>query len=394
MFCFILFAVCVFALAHTYVLFPLWVKWAARGKHNNTITYEAQSEDLPQVAILMSCYNEEKVISRKLQNSLSLTYPADKLVLYIGSDCSSDATHDLIQQFMSAYPERQIHFFPFSERRGKPAVINDLALQASKADLFILTDADVMLEPNTVFELAKHFKQANIGLVDSNLQNLNREAGVGATEGVYMNREASVKHDEGKAWGLTLGPSGGCYAIRAAWFSPVPQGYLVDDFYIALRILERGAWAISEPAALCYEQSPSHIGDEFKRKTRIAAGNFKNLETFYHLLSPTRGRLAYVFWSHKVLRWIGPFLFLLALMAAAILAFVQGSLYFQIIFGLMLGGLLGSPLLDAVLNLMGIKNHLLRALTYFIAMNAALLKGFFKYLRGVKTGVWQPTKRS
>jgi hypothetical protein len=65
-------------------------------------------------------------------------------------------------------------------------------------------------------------------------------------------------------------------------------------------------------------------------------------------------------------------------------------------FQLALLGQLGLPLLlllDAALRRSGKNLRLLRFVTHFYSMNAALLVGYWQYLRGIKTTIWRPTQR-
>ena len=103
-----------------------------------------------------------------------------------------------------------------------------------------------------------------------------------------------------------IGPFGGCYMLRSNYFSKVPDNYLVDDFYIAMEVFRKGGLAINDLSAICTESNSSDILEEFKRKSRISAGNFQNLLTFKNLLWPPFSKLAFNFISHKVLRWLGP----------------------------------------------------------------------------------------
>lgn len=374
---------------------------AAMGKKQNTNCYS--QEELPMLSILLSAYNEEAVIVEKLESIFQSNYPLEKLHIYIGSDCSDDQTNALVDGFVEKYPNH-LHFSPFQERRGKPRVINEIASQAAarypfKADhVLLITDANVMLLPNTLYELVKHFKQEEIALVDSNIQHPSvggQGEGIGKNEQGYISHEVSLKNQEGRAWGAMVGPLGGCYALRSTHFAEVPVGYLVDDFYIAMKAFEKGGKAINEPKAICHEDVSNSMVEEFRRKTRISTGNFANLATFWRLLLPKHGALAFAFFSHKVLRWLGPFFMLTALATNICLAFLWGgNLFYQILFILQIVGFLGVPLLDYLTKKVGIHSPLLRYITYFIAMNLALLKGFFNYLKGVRNNVWQPTKRN
>ncbi|MGH1336478.1 MAG: glycosyltransferase [Aureispira sp.] len=392
---------CVYGLVHSYVVYPLLVRWAAAKKEGNQDIYEL-TEELPPVSFVMSLYNEESVIAEKLKTLSDSTYPSDKLHFYIGSDCSSDTTNALVTAWAKNNP--QVHFYAFEERRGKPSVINDLIAAArasypSTTDhILIISDANVLLEPTTIYQLAKHFKNTAIGLVDSNIQHPSQRAmaveGIAATEDHYISREVHIKNLEGRAWGRTMGPLGGCYAIRANWFSPVPPNFLVDDFYIAMKVFEQGGRAINELEAVCYEVVSSDLQEEFRRKTRISAGNFANLATFKHLLWPPTSSLGFAFLSHKVLRWLGPFFILTAYGCLWGLTLIYHNQFYGTLLFLANIGLFGVPLLDGILKKLNINVVILRYITYFNAMNLALFNGFFKYLKGVQNGIWQPTKRN
>ncbi len=397
----ILFWLSVAAILHSYLLYPLILRLVSIGKKQNSVCFEY--DELPTLSILMSAYNEEAVIEAKIESIFASNYPLEKLHVYIGSDCSDDHTNRMVEALLEKYPN-QLHFFPFQERRGKPRVINEIARQAAQRHPFhadhilLITDANVMLLPDTLFELIKHFKNSAIALVDSNIQHPSVQVqgeGIGKNEQGYISREVRLKHLEGLAWGAMVGPLGGCYALRSTHFVEVPVGYLVDDFYIAMRAFEKGGEAINEPKAVCYEDVSSSIAEEFRRKTRISTGNFTNLATFWRLLLPQHGALAFAFFSHKVLRWLGPFFMILALFSNLLLAILWGgNLFYQILFIMQIVGFLGLPLLDFLSKKMGLHFPLLRYITYFIAMNLALLKGFFNYIKGVRNNVWQPTKRN
>lgn len=394
-----IFWLCVYGLLHSYVIYPIILKVVASSKANNQEIY-MPNESLPQVSFVMSLYNEESVIEEKLKTLLATNYPKDRFHVFIGSDASSDQTNAIVKDFVAQ--QETFHFFPFSERRGKPSVINDIVAKAREAcanpqhHLIIISDANVMLEPKTVYELAKHFKNKTIGLVDSNIQNPKAkqlgEEGIAASEKTYISREVYLKNLEGRAWGRTMGPLGGCYAIRAELFDPVPANFLVDDFYIAMKVFEKGKLAINELDAICYEAVPSDMKEEFRRKTRISAGNFANLAAFKHLLWPP-GSMSFAFLSHKVLRWYGPFFILISYLCLAILGLGYQNQFYLTLFIMETFGLFGIPLLDWLLKKMNLNVVIIRYITYFNAMNLALFNGFFKYLKGVQNGIWQPTKR-
>lgn len=392
----IVFGISTGALFHSYVLYPWLLKIWVGSKKLVTLQYQ-KNEELPNVSIIMSVYNEAAVIEAKLHSLLELNYPDQKTHLYIGSDASSDETNQIIHQFQQKHSN--IHFFPFQNRRGKPEVVNELT-EIAKAQygnhpdhLFLLTDASVMLTPDTLYHLAKHFKQPEVALVDSNMQHMGMEVeGISRSEHRYISREVFIKHRESILWKTMVGPFGGCYMIRSTYFQRIPPNFLVDDFYVTMKVLEKGQWVINDLDAHCLEPVSHEIKEEFRRKSRISAGNFQNLTHFFHLWWPPIRPLNFAFFSHKILRWLGPFFLLGALLSATYLSFL-GSFLFLVINFLLLIGLIGIPLTDFLLSNWKINVLPFRNIRYFVLMNIALLYGFFKYLKGIKTNVWQPTKR-
>lgn len=392
----ILFWLCTLGLVHSYVFYPLIIKILSSGKKNNQIVFAAE-EDLPMVSVIMSVYNEESVIDEKMESLIELDYPKNKLKIYVGSDCSDDATN----LKMTSFKEKHDHicFVPFEERRGKPDVVNDLSEMAilenhlDENHLFLMTDASVILKENTLFQLVKHFKNQAIMLVDANMVNVGMKSdGISKVENEYISTEVTLKHLEGIAFGKMVGPFGGCYAIRSNYFSKIPPKFLVDDFYIAMRAFEKGGLAINELEAKCYESVSHDLQEEYRRKSRISAGNFQNLAIFQHLLWKMNS-LSFAFFSHKVLRWLGPFFIIFAFLSNGLLA-ATDNFFYKLLFLFQTLFLLLVPLLDVLFKKLKINILAFRKVRYFVMMNIALLEGFIKYLNGIKNNVWQPPKRN
>ena len=393
----IIFWLCFFSVVYTYLLYPLLLRWLARGHQASPPTL-GDKDTWPRISILMSVYNEERVIRQKLDSLLGLDYPTNRLAVFIGSDCSKDDTNKIVGAYASRYSH--IHFFPFSERQGKPGVINRLATEAARnwgleaGHVFVITDASVMLEPQVLHCLARHFSDPKVGLVDAHLVHTGmQDAGISKAEDQYISTEVRLKHLEGLVWGKMIGPFGACYAVRSNRYSEVPPAYLVDDFYIAMKVLEKGDKALNDLEAICYESVSHEISEEFRRKSRISAGNFQNLLTFRHLWWPPFRPLGFAFFSHKVLRWMTPFAIVLMLTTTGLLA-LEGNLFFCVLFWLLGGGLVLPPVLDNFLKKLNIDLLPVRGAHYFIMMNLALLVGFFKFIKGIRSNVWEPTKRN
>lgn len=382
----LLFWTSVFLIVYNYVLFPLIIQRLAKSKAPNSLIY--LENELPEISILMAAHNEEKVIEEKIRSIFNARYPHEKIELLIGSDCSTDKTNEIVIQLQQEFPE--IQFFPFTTRTGKIGIINQLAEKA-KNEIFILTDANVMLDQHTLFELVKHFKNEKIGLVDSRMTNFNlKRDGISFQEKTYISFEGLTKMAEGKLWGTMMGPFGGCFAMRKSLFEPVPLNFLVDDFYLNMLVLSKNKQCINEPLAVVYEDVSNQMGIEFKRKKRISAGNFQNLFHFFKLLWRFDS-VSFCFFSHKVIRWKTPFLLLLIIGTLPFL-WQENKLYF---ISLILAGIiLGLVIIELLFTKMKINLGPLRFLTHFAAMNLALLAGFFQYMSGIQTSIWNPTERN
>jgi cellulose synthase/poly-beta-1,6-N-acetylglucosamine synthase-like glycosyltransferase len=380
--------VSIVAIIQSYVFYPLITSLLSRLKKENDRVLTV-TDDLPFVSIIMAVHNEEIVISEKFQSLYDTGYPGDRFELLVGSDGSSDRTNDILEEFSKGH--ESFHFIAFRKRRGKPAVINELRDRA-RGDILIMTDAQVLFTPDTIFELVKHYRNDQIGLVGANILNTRIDkSGISYQEWSFMSREIRLKYHEGKVWGTMIGAYGACYSIRNEYYTNVPEGYSVDDFYITMKVLEKKKKCILEMKAIGYENVPNRLSEEFRRKIRIAAGNFQNLKTFYKLLWPPYTGVAFSFFSHKVLRWLGPFFLLFLFISNIILAFYYP--FYRILL-IIQGLLIISPIIDFLLRKIGLHIVILRFITHFYSMNLALLVGFLKFIKGTETNVWQPTRRT
>lgn len=382
------------AVIYSYAIYPWLLSWLAKGKPENTLVWQ-HDDDLPVVFIVLSAYNEEKVIARKIESVFNSTYPADKIRLVIGSDNSSDRTDEIIRKY--AAENSRIFFRPFEGRNGKAIVLNALiaGLQNDFKEwnnsILLLTDANVFFTEETLFQLVKHFKNTSIGQVAANILNKGmRDDGISFQEQAYIQRENKIKYHEGILWGSMMGAFGACHAIRTQCWKTIPRRYLMEDFFLSMNVLSLGYKAIKEMKAVCYEDVSNEMSEELKRKTRIQAGNFQNLSSFWKLLFRFNA-VSFCFLSHKVIRWFGPVLIIISLISNFFL--IDKHWFFQITFWLQCI-LMFSPFMDAILKRAGIHLRLLRFVSYFYAMNFALIKGMMMYLKGVKSNVWSPTQRN
>jgi len=370
---------------HSYVLYPILLKYLIRKKgisvNRSMLTHR------PSLSIIIPAHNEEQVLGEKLNSILSSDYDLSSLEIIIGIDQSTDFSGIIAESFHDKFPHFKVHYF--SERQGKINIVNALVPKAQH-ELIVLTDANVLFTKNTLKALSQHFIDPSIGLVDTRMKNYGlKNTGISMPESDYIAGEVKVKEAEGVLWGAMMGPFGGCFTFRKICFSPIPSHFLVDDFYINMVCIEKGFKCINEQNAVVLEDVSNDLNVEFKRKIRISAGNFQNLRRFWRLLLKFNG-LSFAFLSHKVLRWISPVF--LIFMILQILLEANNSLFYSICYFM----LIMIPL-TFIVDYLARKQQthvvFLRYIIHFISMNVALFLGLLQFLKGIRSSVWEPTKR-
>ena len=264
----------------------------------------------PRVSIILSAFNEEKYIEKKLLNLLNLDYPEDKYEILVGSDGAGDATDAIISKFRSP----RIRFFRFVTNLGKPHVVNALVEEASEA-ILVFTDARQALSRNAIRALAQNFYDPAVGCVSGELHFRNvPQTGVAGGMDLYWRYEKFLRRRESEI-GSMLGATGALYAVRRSLFTPIPVDILVDDMYLPLAVIRQGYRVVFESEASAYDQVSQKGREEFKRKVRTLTGNYQIFWRLPHLFDPFGSSVAWQLFSHKFLRLMVPF-FLAGLLIA------------------------------------------------------------------------------
>ncbi|MGB8358881.1 MAG: glycosyltransferase [Bacteroidales bacterium] len=378
-------------LAWTYLLYPglVFILAAFRKKRKtlNEKQHLKAATSLPFVSVIMSIYNEEKVLGEKIRSMLASDYPVELTEFLVGSDASDDGTDKIMKEFDAS--ESRIKYHRDPSRKGKAAMLNSLASMA-KGNIVIVTDANVIFSPGTIRLLASAFASPETGLCDATvIPSISPGNGVIRQENMYTRFETSLRRAEGEAWGAMTGPYGGCYAVRRELFPKIPDNTLVDDLYVGLTVLRKGFDSFNVAEAAVSEDTQPDIASQFRRRVRIAAGSFQNLFRFGPF--PTGKFItSFAFFSHKVLRWFTPLFLTLFFMTTVILS---GRSVFYFCLAAVQFILILLPAVDLILEKSGRAIKSLRYVTQFLLMNAALAAGFVKAARGIKNGIWEPTKR-
>ncbi|MDQ4140960.1 MAG: glycosyltransferase family 2 protein [Bacteroidota bacterium] len=373
-------------LGYGLVLFGL-VKVKRAFKPNPPFYSESQ-ETLPEVTILVAAYNEEDYITEKIENTLSLQYPADKLKLIIVTDGSSDRTPELVKRYPSATLLHQ------PERKGKIAAV-ERAMPYVKTEIVVFTDANTMLNQEAILKIVRHYQDEKVGAVAGEKRILVKEkdAAHGAGEGIYWKYESVLKKWDSELYSV-VGAAGELFSIRKNLFEPVPHDTLIEDFYMTLRIAQKGYKVRYEPEAYALEGPSASVREELKRKIRIAAGGIQAVVRLRSLLNVARyGLLSFQYISHRVLRWtLAPVALLLLLISNIALAFQVHSLFFQTILFLQLSFYLAA-ILGRICETQQLKVKAFFVPYYFLIMNYAVYLGFARFIKGSQTVLWEKAKR-
>lgn len=264
----------------------------------------------PFVSLLIPAYNEARVIARKIENSLALHYPKDRIEIVVVSDGSSDETVPIARSMGG------VRMLAFPRNRGKVAALN-AAIPELRGEIVVFSDASAMLAPDSVRRLVENFADPSVGAVSGRYCTVKpNEVNIGASEDLYWKYEAFLKIQESRL-ASTLGAHGHLHAIRKDLY-PFPASETInDDYVIPLSVLGRGFRAVHEPAALVFEEAREMTG--FGRRIRIMAGNLQQLRHLAQLIKPFQPLPLLFFLSHKVVRLLVPFAMVAALAASLFL---------------------------------------------------------------------------
>jgi glycosyltransferase involved in cell wall biosynthesis len=335
------------------------------------------------VSILVVAHNEEDSVEPRLTNALAVDYPADRLEIVIASDGSTDRTVAIA----GSVTDPRVSVVEFSAQRGKAAVLNDV-LPRLKGDIVVLSDANTAMAASALRRIVRWFLDDRVGVVVGRLVLTDPATGRNV-DGLYWRYETQLKRWDARLNAL-LGANGAIYGLRRRLFTPLPDETLVDDLVLPLLIrMNSGCEIVYDESVLANEETAADMAAEFVRRRRIGAGGFQSLALLWRLLSPMHGWIAFTFLSHKVLRWLCPFLLIGALTLNLLLAAQWPYGYTLALQALLYLAAAGGAIAPGS----GRVVWMLRLSTLFASMNLALLAGFRVWLAGVSSGRWERTER-
>ncbi len=338
----------------------------------------------PQVTILITAYNEEKAIRAKIENTLAVDYPKNKLEILVASDGSTDKTDEIVKEYAS----KGVKLFRQEGRVGKTYTQNKAVEQAT-GEIILFSDATTDYQTDVLREILPNFADETIGCAAGKLIYVDTTASnVGKGAKSYWNYETFLKESESKACSL-IGASGCLYAVRKSAYKPM-YAEACSDFLICTVVYEQGLRSIYEPKAVCFEATNRQTDKEMKMRVRVISQTFTDLWRNRKMMNPFRsGFYAVELISHKVLRYAVPLFLLLIFAANVVLA--RDSIFFEIIFLLQIAFYF-LAFLGWLIEKTGAKIGVFAIPHYFVLANLASVFGFYKFLRGEKYATWEPIR--
>ncbi|MFZ0773012.1 MAG: glycosyltransferase family 2 protein [Candidatus Sulfotelmatobacter sp.] len=354
-----------FLIAYTYVGYAFWLRvrllWRSRPVRRGAYT--------PPVSIVMVVRNEEEALETKLQNLLSLDYPACQIIVV--SDGSTDGTARILRQH-----ESRLELVLNPAPRGKASGLND-AVKLAQGDIVVFTDVRQRIEPGALRLLAENFVDPEVGCASGELMLGDPTKGESSQGlGLYWRIEKLVRELEA-ASGSVVGATGALYAVRRELLTSVPPETILDDVYLPMQVVRQGKRTVFDDRARAWDTPNLGVGREFTRKVRTLNGNYQLVQLAPWLLSG-RNPIRFEFVSHKLLRLAVPVALAVLLLASLGLRgpFYRGVLILQLLFYAL------SALALSRMIKRGILARIADAAGAFVLLNGAAAVALVNFLAG------------
>ncbi len=390
----VLFWLCVLFVLYVYAGYPLLLALVVGLRR---LPYPQYAPSTPGVTLLISAYNEEKVIATKLDNSLALDYPREQLQVLVAVDGSEDHTADIVR----AYADRGVELSYGASRGGKMSAINR-AMASARHGIVAFSDANNLYPADALREWVKPFSDPTVGAVTGRKAMLDTDQMLGQADELYWKYESFIKEQENRL-GCCVGVSGEVFAIRRELFTAPPQEIINDDFYMAVDIIRKGYRVAYASGARSSEAASQDEGDEITRRSRIVAGRFQFMSRALRLLPFRRPWIVWEIVSHKLMRPLVPAMTLCAFLFTVIALvglgnsggpawLVLASPYNWIVFALQ-AAFYALALVGAKRRIPGLLGKALYLPAFLINGNLAALRGLAGYVTHQQTVVWKKALR-
>jgi cellulose synthase/poly-beta-1,6-N-acetylglucosamine synthase-like glycosyltransferase len=372
------FAASIFLVFHAYFGYPLSLRLLSMIRKNSV----AKKPIEPPVTLIITACNEERRITEKLENTIALDYPREKLQVLIASDGSTDQTNPIV----TGYAAHGIQLLDFKERRGKENAQKEAVTHAT-GEIIIFSDVATLIDPHGLWEIIANFADPSVGCVSSADKVIGKD-GKPCGEGFYVKYEMWLRDLESQVNSL-VGLSGSFFAARSEVCRDF-SGEMQSDFRTVLNSMRLGLRGVSDPEAIGYYQDVADNKREFDRKIRTV---LRGLTVFFlntEFLNPFRyGLFAYQYFCHKLLRWLVPVFLLTALVANVVLC-VSSVGYLVLLFLHLCFYVIA---INGMLATAPPSRAAFKIPLYFVTVNLAIIVAWWRFLRGKRMVMWSPSER-
>ena len=364
------FWICAALIVYTHAGYPLTLWALAKLRRHPTLEHPRSLAELPMVSLIVAAYDEAEVIAAKVRNALDLEYPRERLQVIVASDGSSDATADEARE---AGADLVLEL----PRAGKIAAQN-AAAERAEGEILAFSDANSFWRRDALLRLAESFADPDVAYVCGQLRYTDDWGD--NVEGTYWRFEMGVRELESGLGGVTAG-NGGIYAVRADAYLALPA-WGSHDLSLPFELAKRGKRALYAPWAVAEERMVPTLRGEFARKRRMMIGLW-DIVVREGMISPRgyRPMFAFQIASHRLLRYLTPFLHLVAL--AANIALLGDGWVYTVTFALQVAVLIGA-FLGRFFDLAP-----LRLARYYVVTTASIAAGLWDRARRGSPGAWE-----
>jgi cellulose synthase/poly-beta-1,6-N-acetylglucosamine synthase-like glycosyltransferase len=357
-------------IVYTHVGYPLLLWVLSRLRRTPTTRARQAGDQPPRVSLIVAARDEEAVIADKIGNARALDYPSERLELIVVSDGSTDRT---VERARAAGADVVLDL----PHQGKVSS-QDAGVDAAGADVLVFSDANTRLAPDALQQLVAALAADRVGYVCGHVD-LTRGPGTNQ-EGAYWRYETLVRSLESRLGSVTAG-NGGLYATRRESYIRVDPR-MGHDLSFPFNMVKRGWRAVYEPAARGAEKMTPDSEEEYRRKRRMMSRTWLILLRSGILSPRGYGPLyAVQVLSHRLLRYLTPFLHLIAL--GTNIALLGDGWVYAVTLGLQLALLAAAALARLV------PGRPLQLARYYVLVTAAPAAGLWDSLRrGVSAG-WE-----
>jgi len=249
---------------------------------------QIESEEYPEVSLIVPTYNEERIVAKKIQNVLELDYPNDRFEVIFVDGASKDSTPEILHQKIRESGRRMKLIRQKSRAGYNSAIIEGLRSASSK--IIMITDAGAYHDVNALKNLVKHFHDSSVGVVMGGQRILNAEKGfVPKLEEAYWKFYEQSRMAESHIDSISVS-KGECMVFRREICEKAlsenknfaERGSL--DVNIVYEARKQFFKAKFEPSALFYEYAPETLKERFQQKTRRAINQINSMLLFKHML--------------------------------------------------------------------------------------------------------------